>query len=668
MLTVQIGQAALVGNQCQASSPWAYTFQDASSDVDLGALYLNVEGVAADTARAIAQEIARSYFESDSASAETALLRSVRSAYRHLYDAHAGESLANVGLTAVVILADRAPIAQVIPTQFYLIQDDEVTALPDTDDRLAGADAPSVQESRYPQWDPPVEMFRALPQAQDVAVLCTDSIGAVVSNNEIQDIVRQGSIQSAAENLVDTARQRGEQQASALLLRFVAARESVETAAEAPAAAAQTPSPAGPQRSANALSAAMGLLLALLILAWSLVTSLFRPRAQPSESPSGATPNVAMGSTIVTRSAADQARRQRVSRLIAGAVVILLLIVLVIGANALFGDRDTPGSLAEDPTATPQAQITPTLQPVAEAASPSPAVASAPTATPTLEPSTPGAVLLSTSQDLVQFDPGVQQPGEIYGLDSTVYVLDRASGVVYRIGSDGRNEIVYQPGDTAITGSAARHITGRNDVIQILDSENRLFHATNDQAPQVVQLPSDSVQQPRSTATYDENIYLLDTAANEVHRFRPVGSGVYSEPEGYFGINSGVDLSQATDLAIDGSVFILFSDGTINRYVAGARAEFSLATLPSPLGTPGAIFISQGMGSLYILDGDNDRIVQVTTEGVYQRQFQAQNRQIADAIDVFVNPEETSLWLVGPTRVTRFPLPSLPEDAPRSGA
>ncbi len=662
-----MGQAALVGDRRLANSPWAHTFQDASSDVDRGALYLNIEGVDEETAHAVTQEIARVYFESVSVSTETALLRSVKHAYRHLYEAGVDIPLAEVGLTAVLMLDDRASIAQALPTQFYLIQDEQITALPDTQERLSGpgsASQPPPPDSRYPQWEPPVEMFRATPDAQDVAALCTDNIGAALSDGEVRDIVGRGGIQSAAENLVDTARQRGEQFASVLLLRFVAVEEKTEPAAEAPAE--QTPDRAGPQKSGNPVVTVLGLLLALVMLAWSVVASPFRPRSRAAAS-SGRTSTVATESTIAGRAPSGRARGQRFSRLAAGAIVILLLIALVIAANALFGDRDTSSSASEVAATTPLPQVTASpAQPTAVAspapAEPTPAATPAPPATPE-----PGSVLLTASQDLVRFEPDVQQPGEIYGLANTVYVLDRASGAVYRIGSDGSNDFAYQP--TGDAGSAARHITGRDDVIQILDSANRLFHVTNEEeSPQPVQLPTDSVGQTQSTATYDENFYVLDTVGNDVLRFRPVGSGVYAEPEGYFGVNSGVDLAQATDLAIDGSVFILFSDGAVNRYVSGARSEFSLASLPSPLGTPGAIFISQGMGSLYILDGDNDRILQVTTEGVFQRQFLAPNRIIANAVDLYVNAEETSLWLVSPTGVTRFPLPSLPEDAPRSSA
>ena len=301
-----------------------------------------------------------------------------------------------------------------------------------------------------------------------------------------------------------------------------------------------------------------------------------------------------------------------------------------------------------------------------DTATPSPTAPDTATATPTAPAAPePGRVFIDEQQELVVFSAG-EQPGNIYGLNNTMYFLVANSGAVFSVSTAGGNEIVYQAGDGGTAASAARLVTGRADAIQILNDANQLFQVSNGVDPQVVELPTGSIQQPVASATYDENYYLLDTGANDVLRFRPVGAGVYAQPEGYFGINSGVDLAQATDLAIDGDVFIMFSDGTIRRYTSGIPADFNLGTLPSPLASPGAIFISQGMGSLYILDGENDRVVQVTTAGVYQRQLVAPSRLFANATDFFVNSGETYLWVVGPGGVTRLPLPNLPEDAPRS--
>ena len=673
VLTVQTGQAAIVDNQRRTSSPWAHTFQDTSTDVDMGSLYLNMEGLSAESAGTIAAEVAQHYFDNASLTPETALLRSVRHAYHYIYDARLESSLSDIGLTAVVVRDGRASIAQVLPTQFYLIQEEELTALPDADERLAGQEARPQQEDRHAQWNPPVGLFRATPYANDVAVLCTDNIGTVLSDKEIEDILIDGKPQSVAESLVDTARKRGERDASVLVLRFATANETARlpksTPEEEPTeniAPGVRETRAQPQ--GNVATAIVGLVLALLVMTWSLIASLFRPRSQLSGQTTVPSSNLATQSTIVTRRAAGEAQRQRMNRVAAGIVVLLVLVLLVIGANVLFGGEDTSGSLVEELSTTPQTQEVPKVTPgPTDAATPPPADDTSPATPNRVSESDPASTHIDEIQELVQFVPG-QQPDEIYGLSNTMYVLDRSTGAVYRIETTGGGIVIYQPGSDGLSGSAAQHVTGRADVIQIIDSDNRLYQVSNGETPQVVQLPTGTIQQPRASATYDQNFYLLDAGANDVLRFRPVGSDVYGEPEGYFGINSGVDLSEATDLAIDGSVFIMFSDGIIKRYDSSRIAEFSLATLPSPLGTPGAIFISQGMGSLYILDGENDRVVQVTTEGVYQRQLLAPNDLFANAIDLYVNRGETYLWIVSPSGVTRVPLPELPPDAPRSSA
>ena len=460
VLTVQTGQAAIVDNQRRTSSPWAHTFQDTSTDVDMGSLYLNMEGLSAESAGTIAAEVAQHYFDNASLTPETALLRSVRHAYHYLYDARLESSLSDIGLTAVVVRDGRASIAQVLPTQFYLIQEEELTALPDADERLAGQEARPQQEDRHAQWNPPVGLFRATPYANDVAVLCTDNIGTVLSDKEIEDILIDGKPQSVAESLVDTARKRGERDASVLVLRFATAKETARLPKSTPEEPTEDNAPAvretRAQPQGNLATAIVGVVLALLVMTWSFIASLFRPRSQFSGQTTVPSPNVAMQSTIVTRRAAGEPQRQRLNRIAAGIVVLLVLVLLVIGANVLFGGEDTPGSLAEDPSTPPL--VPKVTQGPTDAATPPPADDTAPETPNRVTEPDPGSTIIDELQELVQFGPG-QQPGEIYGLSNTMYVLDRSTGAVYRIETTGESDVVYQPRLRGLVGKcrAARY-------------------------------------------------------------------------------------------------------------------------------------------------------------------------------------------------------------------
>ena len=249
-------------------------------------------------------------------------------------------------------------------------------------------------------------MFRATLYPQDVAVLCSDNIGAALSDNEVEDALSDGKIQTVAESLVDSARKRGERDASVMALQFVNAEETLqiaETASGEPAMdSGRAASVARPRSEGNVVTAILGIVLALVIMAGSLVASLFRTRSQTTSQPAATSSSIATQSTIVTRSAAEEARRQRFNRIAAGIVVLLGLVLLVIGANAIFGGEDTPSGTTEAVTASPEAQQEEEQsQTGGETATPSPTAPDTATATPTAPAAPePGRVFIAEQQEL----------------------------------------------------------------------------------------------------------------------------------------------------------------------------------------------------------------------------------------------------------------------------
>ena len=57
------------------------------------------------------------------------------------------------------------------------------------------------------------------------------------------------------------------------------------------------------------------------------------------------------------------------------------------------------------------------------------------------------------------------------------------------IETTGESEVIYQPQSEGLSGSAAQHVTGRADVIQIIDSDNRLYQVSNGETPQLRKFP-----------------------------------------------------------------------------------------------------------------------------------------------------------------------------------
>ena len=76
-------------------------------------------------------------------------------------------------------------------------------------------------------------------------------------------------------------------------------------------------------------------------------------------------------------------------------------------------------------------------------------------------------------------------------------------------------------------------------------------------------------------------------------------------------------------MAIDGSVYLLYKNGTIEKYTRGEKDTFSLSGLETAFKNPQQIVTSSELDHLYVLDKGNSRIVQIDKTGTVTKSFQA---------------------------------------------
>lgn len=120
---------------------------------------------------------------------------------------------------------------------------------------------------------------------------------------------------------------------------------------------------------------------------------------------------------------------------------------------------------------------------------------------------------------------------------------------------------------------------------------------------------------------YLGNIYVLDKKQKQILKFVQIGSG-YSKTN-YFTQDLSPDFSKASSMAIDGSIWVILNDGTIERFTRGKEDHFAVSGLDKPFLNPTRIYTDVDTKNLYILDNSNSRIVVLNKEGIYQTQYQA---------------------------------------------
>jgi hypothetical protein len=229
------------------------------------------------------------------------------------------------------------------------------------------------------------------------------------------------------------------------------------------------------------------------------------------------------------------------------------------------------------------------------------------------------------------------------GLDRVVrYDIDEASGLV----PETEGVLVAQRGQTLPDGQLVGELVDmtwaeagglRNSSnLLILDSNGNLLEAdpATGLRPLAVAGREEWTSPPNAIiSSYNGNFYLLDRGTGRILRYRPSEDGYSNPPEDYLEGDVTLDLSRAVDMAIDGNIWVLYRDGTVQTFLQGLQQAFELQPPPNgPLTRPESIYVGSAAGtaqSFFISDSGDGRIVEYDKEGNYLRQYRP-----VDSVDV----------------------------------
>jgi hypothetical protein len=227
----------------------------------------------------------------------------------------------------------------------------------------------------------------------------------------------------------------------------------------------------------------------------------------------------------------------------------------------------------------------------------------------------------------------------VAGLD--VYVLDRDVSRVYHhtlneqrnaLQNPDKDQVLIQPAQTIDDQTLAELV----DIAWMRDGGERQAGALLivdrkglmiEYDPSWEQLHIESLgnvmvwRGPVALKTFDANLYILDPhkEANQIFKY-PEGQYA-SAPASW--IQSEIDISGAVDIGIDGSIYMLHSNGRIDQLFAGETVPFDVTGMPKPLVHADAFYmdIPEVAQYLYIADTSEMRIVQLDREGAFVRQL-----------------------------------------------
>ncbi len=122
------------------------------------------------------------------------------------------------------------------------------------------------------------------------------------------------------------------------------------------------------------------------------------------------------------------------------------------------------------------------------------------------------------------------------------------------------------------------------------------------------------------------NVYLL--GSSQIAKYVPIEGG-YAKSVDY--LNNPEQFSASSRFAIDGSVWVT-SGKSINKYLRGAKEDFSITGLSDENGQFGEIFTNAQSENLYVLDISNSALLVIKKDGVYQKAYQSPEFSKASSI------------------------------------
>lgn len=183
-----------------------------------------------------------------------------------------------------------------------------------------------------------------------------------------------------------------------------------------------------------------------------------------------------------------------------------------------------------------------------------------------------------------------------------------------------------------------------NELVFLNSSNNALKLNPSNDTLQPVMINIGSGAKIADLTAFKDRLYLLDTTASQIYRYAKSGNG-WGNATNWI-TEAGINLSDAKSLVVDGSVYILKSDGQIIKLESGKIVDFKINIIEPKLEAPTRIKTFDTSKYLYILDPPTKRLVVIDKTGKLIAQYTSAS--FTDLKDFIVSePDKTIYFLAG---------------------
>ncbi|MCK5413550.1 MAG: hypothetical protein KAI57_04220 [Candidatus Pacebacteria bacterium] len=151
----------------------------------------------------------------------------------------------------------------------------------------------------------------------------------------------------------------------------------------------------------------------------------------------------------------------------------------------------------------------------------------------------------------------------------------------------------------------------------------------------------------KEIASYSNYLYLLSPESNQIYKYKRLTNGF---DDGVKWLTEEMDIKNSVSIAIDGSIYLLNSDGLINKFRTGNQELFAIEIPSNPIPSTARIYTNSNLKYLYVTDSENKRVALFDkTTGILVKQYTSE--KFNDIKNIVIDSEEEKIYILNGSEI-----------------
>lgn len=189
--------------------------------------------------------------------------------------------------------------------------------------------------------------------------------------------------------------------------------------------------------------------------------------------------------------------------------------------------------------------------------------------------------------------------------------------------------------------------SGNENVNIFLTFEPSFFeYSLDDNSTRKVESSPSTDQGIINFEVFGDRLYTLDSKNSRIQKLTRTEGGF---SKGINWLKEEAVLTDTVDIAVDGDIYALNKNGSVEKYNKGHKESFELQQLAIRISNPNQINTDGDFENIYILDPQNNRFVVFDKSGNLKSQYQSV--KFKDATGLTIDPNESKAYVLAQNKI-----------------